>query len=271
MEIALFSVLPLLVMLVIWGRVRSWSETRPGIVKWPVRLAAAAVIACIYYGGKVMAPVFYPAGSAVHAEVKDAILSRGAVFGSAEKYLPEQFDQVVETVVQAHLAAPETPLVNLAAKADAGKLLLAWWQGVGAADDETLLAARRKSLALDTLLAKDFPAVCAERSRAVGIVSPGDLPSEVKSLSQTVDAAYEEAFGKGQKSRHAVLSEDEGLDLVNATLKGVVQDDDIGALFGEDLSNPSKTCQLRIVAAQAALASPRAAELVRFMVSNGQI
>jgi hypothetical protein len=270
MELFLCSILPLMLMLAIWARVKSWSTGRLWYVRLPVLLVSAGAMAGIYYIGKLSAPMLFPQGQAVHEEITDAITSLGPDYNSLKANLPDSFKQLVEQVVEAKQTAPTDSIEELVAKAHGPQFVLTWWTAVAEGDDDHLLEARRKSLELDKLLAKDHPQDCGLRAQPAAPNLTAAVSNGIDEANKIKDSAYADAFNNGKEAKRQPLSKTEGLTLRDATLKGVIADEDMDRLLGKDLSDPAKTCQLRIAFAEAALASPRAADLLRFMTSTGQ-
>jgi|GEM_PF-5734096 len=265
MELLLCSLLPLVVMLVLWAKVKAWTTNRPWYVKLPAQLAAAAAIAGIYYLGKVSAPILYPTGNAVHAEIADDIKAASPDYISLETYLPDSFRQLVEQAVQARQTAPSASIAELLDKAQGKQAVTLWWHAVAQGDDEHLLAARRKSLELDKLLFKSSAQACGARAQPARPALT-DQPSEVETAAKDMDAAYAESFNSGKQARIEPLSDKDGQPLLHS----LIADNEIDILLGNDVTNPAKTCELRIHFAEAALASPRAADLLRYMTAQGQ-
>lgn len=270
MELFFCSILPLILMLAIWAKVKSWTTGRVWYVKLPSLLIAAALMATIYYTGKFSAPIFYPRGQAAHEEIIDTITSVSPDYVSLKVYLPDSYKQLVEQVIEVKQSAPEDKIGQLVEKAGGPQFILSWWKAVAEGDDEHLLEARRKSLELDKLLAKDHPQDCGTRALPAAPYLSPDYSDAINKAEKAKDHAYSDSFNSGTTAKREPLPEAEALSLVDAAFKGVIADDQIDRLVGKDLSDPAKTCQLRIAFAEAALASPKAADLLRYMTAQGQ-
>ena len=201
MELFLCSILPLMLMLTIWARVKSWSTGRLWYVKLPVLLVSAGAMAGIYYLGKLSAPILYPCGQAVHEEITDTLANLSPDYNALKTNLPDSFKQLVEQVVEVRQSTPDDSIEQLAAKAHGPQFVLTWWRAVAEGDDDHLLEARRKSLALDKLLAKDRPQDCGLRAQMAAPNLAADIPNGIDEANRAKDSAYADSFANGKEAK----------------------------------------------------------------------